>query len=109
MLPTNFNGTQGSHIIDTYDYTDESGTVLSQVVRSHPKAFSQRRPDGNGGWIPNLQGVRRVPYKLPELLESDQHQPVFVVEGEKDTDTLVALGLVATTNPMGAKKWRDEL
>jgi len=108
MLPTDFNGNQGSHIVDTYDYTDEYGTLLSQVVRSYPKAFSQRRPDGKGGWIPNLQGVRRVPYKLPELLASDQNQPVFVVEGEKDTDTLVALGLVATTNLMGAKKWRDE-
>src|SRR5262249_33723111 len=32
----------------------------------------------------------------------------FICEGEKDADSLVALGLVATTNPMGAKKWLSE-
>jgi putative DNA primase/helicase len=30
------------------------------------------------------------------------------VEGEKDADALGGLGLVATTNPHGAGKWRDE-
>jgi hypothetical protein len=29
------------------------------------------------------------------------------VEGEKDVDHLMGLGLVATTSPMGAGKWRD--
>jgi hypothetical protein len=33
---------------------------------------------------------------------------VFVVEGEKDADRLTALGLVASTNPGGAGKWREE-
>jgi len=30
---------------------------------------------------------------------------IFLVEGEKDVDTLAAQGLVATTNPGGAAKW----
>ncbi len=30
---------------------------------------------------------------------------MYVVEGEKDADTLTALGVVATTNPHGAGKW----
>ena len=34
-------------IAATYDYTDESGKLLFQVVRYDPKAFKQRRPDGN--------------------------------------------------------------
>ena len=33
---------------------------------------------------------------------------VFIVEGEKDADNLNAIGIPATTNPMGAGKWRDE-
>ncbi|WP_298018257.1 VapE domain-containing protein [uncultured Parasphingopyxis sp.] len=33
---------------------------------------------------------------------------VFIVEGEKDADTLIALGLNATTNPNGALNWKDE-
>src|ERR1700685_1904044 len=33
---------------------------------------------------------------------------VVIVEGEKDVLTLVGLGFVATCNPMGAGKWREE-
>ena len=31
----------------------------------------------------------------------------MICEGEKDADTLAALGLTATTCPMGAEKWRE--
>jgi len=95
-------------ILTTYDYCDEHGTLLFQMVRYLPKEFRQRRPDGSG-WIWNLEGVRRVPYRLAELLESlDRDTIVFVVEGEKDVDTLYARGLTATCNPGGAGKWRAE-
>ncbi|MEE9201815.1 MAG: AAA family ATPase [Dehalococcoidia bacterium] len=46
-------------------------------------------------------------YRLPELLAASPGALVFVVEGEKDADRLASLGLVATTSPMGAGKWRD--
>jgi len=49
-----------------------------------------------------------VIYKLPELLAADTSDTVYVVEGEKDADQLAALGLVTTTNPQGAGKWREE-
>ena len=52
--------------------------------------------------------IRRVLYRLPELLAADPSAIVYVTEGEKDADALVALGLVATTSPMGAGKWRPE-
>ncbi len=93
----------------TYDYRDEHGDLLFQVVRlSDPKDFLQRRPDSKGGWIWNLKRVRRVIYRMPELLAADPSEPVFVVEGEKDVDNLARLGVVATTNPGGAGKWRKE-
>jgi hypothetical protein len=94
-------------VIATYDYKDESGELLYQVVRYEPKDFRQRRPNGNGGWIWNLEGVRRVLYRLPELLRADKNQWVFVVEGEKDVGKLSDEGLVATTCAMGAVKWED--
>jgi hypothetical protein len=72
------------------------------------KGFSQRRPDDAGGWIYKLNGVRRVPYRLLELLAADPSQLVFIVEGEKDADRLASLGFVAATNAGGAGKWRDE-
>ncbi|MCX5676258.1 MAG: DUF3987 domain-containing protein [Planctomycetota bacterium] len=93
-------------LVTTYPYRDENGTVLFEVCRYIPKDFRQRRPDGNGGWIWSLDGVPRVLYRLPELLAADKSAWVFVVEGEKDVDNVVALGLVATTNPGGAGKWK---
>lgn len=95
-------------IVARYPYRDESGELLFEAVRYSPKGFSQRRPDGAGGWIPNLRGVRRVLYKLPEILAADPELVVYVTEGEKDANALAGLGLVATCNPMGAGKWRDE-
>ncbi len=79
--------------------------MLFQVVRYEPKDFSQRRPDGRGGFIWNINGVRRVLYRLRTVLDSGSDVWIFVVEGEKDADRLVLLGLVATTNSGGAGKW----
>lgn len=93
----------------TYDYKDEKNNLLFQVVRQPGHKFRQRKPDGHGGWIWNLQGVRRVLYRLPELVGASPADAVaFVCEGEKDTDNLRRLGVVATTNPGGAGKWRDD-
>lgn len=95
--------------IKTYDYTDESGKLLFQVVRKIPKAFVQRRPDGADGWIWKMAGVRRVPYRLPALIAAiEQGKTIYVPEGEKDCDNLAALGFAATCNPGGAGKWRRE-
>ena len=44
-------------------------------------------------------------YRLREVIEAEE---VFIVEGEKDVETLRAWGFVATCNPGGAGKWRDE-
>ena len=72
------------------------------------RTFRQRRPDGRDGWIWDVEGVRHVLYRLPELLAADPSETVYVVEGEKDVETLRASELVATTNPGGALKWRSE-
>jgi AAA domain/Helix-turn-helix domain of resolvase len=95
--------------VETYDYVEEGGQLLFQVVRYEPKKFSQRRPDGKGGWLWKLDQTRRVLYRLPEIIAAIQkHRHIFLVEGEKDADNLANLGFVATTCPGGANKWRDE-
>src|SRR5215510_15958919 len=87
-----------------YDYVDEDGTFLFQVVRFEPKTFVQRRKD-RGRWVYQVQGVRKVPYRLPELMEAIANErTVYIVEGEKDVDNLAKLGIVATCNPGGAGK-----
>ena len=88
-----------------YDYRDERGDLLFQVVRMAGHEFRQRKPVG-GGWEWKLTGVRRVLYRLPDLLASKGL--VIICEGEKDVDNVHALGLTATTNPGGAGKWRAE-
>ena len=96
-------------IVGTYGYRAESGTLLFEVIRHEPKAFHQRKPDGDGGWIWGVNGVRKVPYRLPDLLEAIQvRRVVFVVEGEKDADRLHSCGLVATCNAGGAGNWTAE-
>jgi hypothetical protein len=93
----------------TFDYVDEAGRLLFQVVRFWPKRFLQRRPDGQGGWEWKTKDVRRVLYRLPEVLQAAREsRTVYVVEGEKHADRLAHDGLVATTNPGGAGKWKPE-
>ena len=102
------NSGQNARIIASYDYRDEQGQLLFQVQRRMDKAFICRQPDGKSGWLYKLGNARRVLYRLPELLAAGTAATVFLCEGEKDVDRLCELGLVATTNPHGAGKWRDE-
>jgi len=94
--------------VAAYSYVDEAGKCLYQAVRYEPgengrsKTFRQRRPDGKGGWTWNMDGARLVPYNLPAVKEAES---VWIVEGEKDADSLTLLGEVSTTNIGGAGKW----
>jgi putative DNA primase/helicase len=124
-------------IVKTYQYTDEADNLLYEVCRLEPKGFYQRRPHDDGGWIwalsegeyakqpngdwkpvkaetpstylkDNFEEVRRVLYRLPELLNANKECLIFLCEGEKDADNLAAIGLLSTTNSKGAAAWRDE-
>ncbi|MGE0692656.1 MAG: ATP-binding protein [Pirellulales bacterium] len=54
-----------------------------------------------------MKGVDLPLYRLPELLAATEGSTVYIVEGEKDVETLRRHGLVATCNAGGAGKWRD--
>lgn len=99
-----------------FDYRDESGALLFQVGRvgsGSSKRISQRRPTGSGAWVSNLDGTRRVLYRLGEVLAANS---VLIVEGEKAAeaaraalDEVKLLGQFAvTTAPGGAGKWKRE-
>lgn len=101
-------------VVAHYDYTDEHGALLFQKLRYCPKDFRQRRPEGTG-WSWKLGDVRRVLYRLPEVLRAvAAGETVYVCEGEKDADALASLGVTATTWTEGAwgvgqgAKWRRE-
>ena len=86
-------------IVAEYPYTDEYGSLLYQILRTDPKGFFQRYPDGRGGWI-NRKHSRQVLYRLPEVIRAPI---VLLCEGEKDANKLREYGFVATTNSGGAK------
>jgi len=98
-----------------YDYTDETGKVLFQVLRYRTetgKTFRQRQPDGDS-WLWGIDGVRRVLYRLPAVRDAiEGERIVFVVEGEKDVHALEALGVTATCCLGGAceqaRSWAEE-
>ena len=83
-----------------YQYLDRNGDLAFLVVRFTPKTFKQWRNERQR----TMDGVERVLYRLPSVLAATQ---VWVTEGEKDADTLVGMGFVATTNCGGAGKWLD--
>jgi len=92
-----------------YHYTDETGTPLyykERFYKGNTKSFRSCRADG----VPSLHGVRRVLYNLPKLKKAlESNRTVFVVEGEKDADSLNSRGFVATTSDGGAgKDWSKE-
>lgn len=93
-------------IVAIYDYTDETERLLFQVVRYKPKGFRTRQPRARGGWLWKIRGVPRALYHLADVVKADT---ILIVEGEKDVETAIQLGLpagwAATTSPFGVGRW----
>lgn len=104
-------------LIATYDYFDDDGQTLLYAVErweweeggKRKKSFSQKRPDGQGGWIYKLGDVKRTIYRAKQVIDAVlAGQTIYIVEGEKDVHTAESLGLVATCGVGGAGNWRAE-
>ncbi len=101
---------EGREFVCGYVYEDESRKSLYRVERYRVpppknKTFTLSRPDGNGGWTPGVEGIRRVPYRLPDFINQDT---VYIAEGEADVEELWNWSLPSTTNRTGAGKWKSE-
>ena len=110
--------TPGVHPFDQLEWekrsakiTSDSGDTVFEVVRfeatttdgKRKKRFVQRHRDADGKIVNGVDGIAKVPYRLPEFLEDvAQERAIFFVEGEKCADAARKLGVPATTNPMGA-------
>lgn len=131
-----------SNIEAIYNYKNENGDILFSKVRFKPKKFAQKRIiDGATVWgldggtyyetfaggnnwskkkrdnaaIKKFPSCEPVLYNLPQLINAiKQGNEVYIVEGEKDSDNVNKLGLVATCNFDGAsksnqnQKWKKE-
>jgi 5S rRNA maturation endonuclease (ribonuclease M5) len=110
------------HTVATYLYRDHRGENHTKITKraataTRPKQFPQEFWV-DGRWVSKKpEGWVKIPYRLPELLAGiAEGRTILVPEGEKDVETLVELGFVATTNiegatPLKAKtsKWTPEL
>ena len=90
-----------------YIYTDNANNPVLRVTRGFGKVFPQSHWDN--GWVSG-KAEKQYPYRLPYVIKGIKAgRTIYACEGEKDAETLSSLGEVATTNPGGAGKWRDEL
>jgi AAA domain/IclR helix-turn-helix domain len=98
-------------LIATYPYTDERAALLFEVQRfldhaTGTRHFRQRHQDVSGQWVNSIKGVRRVPYRVLDLIAArDAGKTILIVEGEKDVDNCYDVLGPATCNPMGAGSW----
>jgi 5S rRNA maturation endonuclease (ribonuclease M5) len=102
-------------LVKAYPYCDEEGVLLFEKLRyvteDGKKTFRQRRPDPSNPtkYLYDLDGVRKVLYNLPAVVKAvKEGEPVWIVEGEKDADTLIKMGITATTTTLGAGSWEAE-
>ena len=110
-------------LVCTYRYTDSRGALKFEVARlmqpNGEKTFRQHRPvnpDGSGKCaFPIRLDVPaelrdRLIYRQPETEAAiEAGETIYIVEGEKDADTMWGLGMAATTNAGGGTKdkWKE--
>lgn len=110
-------------LVCTYRYTDSRGALKFEVARlmqpNGEKTFRQHRPvnpDGSGKCaFPIRLDVPaelrdRLIYRQPETEAAIRAgETIYIVEGEKDADTMWGLGMAATTNAGGGTKdkWKE--
>lgn len=94
--------------IEKYPYTDANGNDLCYNCRFElsdgGKTFRQCSANGLSWKVTNIK--TKMPYNLPKVIETET---VFIVEGEKDVNSLEKLNLVGTCNVGGAGNWTEDL
>ncbi len=125
-LPSNYMYVEGSDKPDKHQKRSTEQTALSKREHIYHNAdgsiFGKKiictQPSGekrpiywnkyeSGKYIKGLKGAKAPLYNAHILSKSKC--PVFFAEGEKDADTLSAMGITATTTPNGGgqREWLD--
>lgn len=109
--------TPGGTASNIYPYHDANGTLRYEVLRVYEngkKRFFQRQPDDltKSGYRWNLDGVERLLYRLPQVIEAVRGGgTIHVAEGEKCVHALLNAipdGDEATCNSGGAGRFLPE-
>lgn len=90
--------TRNRKVAAIYQYLDKNGELVAEKVRYTNKTFFWRskKPDGSYDY----HKPENVPLYNGMVLE--KAEAIFLVEGEKDVDTLTKHGLPAVSLPNGA-------
>lgn len=109
LYPENMQCSAASHqqsekrkAVAVYQYLDKDGKLVAEKVRYEPKAFVWRVPV-NGGSYDYHKPKFVPPYNAQVLAKSGA---VFLVEGEKDVDSLTKIGVPAVSLPDGSMNGR---
>lgn len=90
-----------------YDYYDDAGEYAYSKLRYAGKKILYGYVE-NGKCDYKGAGKERYLYNLKALRQAvEEQEPVYIVEGEKDVETMRKLGLVATTAG-GTSDWRKK-
>lgn len=95
----------------TYEYTNAGGTYAKEKRRYDGKRFVWYHRDSDGKSVTGAGDGPPLLYRLPDVLETAaKGGTVWIVEGEKDADTLAENGQTATSGEHGAgpDKWLPE-
>lgn len=88
-----------------YIYKALDGSTVCKKVRRSDKSFYWLHPEGNG-WVKG-RGKKAAP--LYNQFDTNGCERLYIVEGEKDVETLRFYKIPAVSLPDGAKsKWQDE-
>ena len=69
-------------VVGRIEFQNSDGSFVLKGDKRR-KSFKQKRPnpDKPGKWLYNVDGVRVIPYRLPELIEAiGNGHPIIVVE-----------------------------
>ena len=104
-----------AELVARWTYHNAAGQPVFDIARFEwmegdtlQKDYAQFRI--GGGKVKDMDADDRwILYRLPDVLvASENAERVLVVEGEKCADALAELGILATTLPGGAGKWRRQ-
>jgi KaiC/GvpD/RAD55 family RecA-like ATPase len=99
-------------VIREHSYLDAEGHPVFKKTKLRAGSKTDWRLDhydaAAGAWRPGKNGKDFIPYNLDRFKD---HDHVIVAEGEKDADTINALGLdiFATSAPTGCSSWPEEI
>jgi hypothetical protein len=96
----------GGRVLARYIYEDAGGRPYQRVTKwdNLKCRFSYDHWNGSA-WTKGKPPSGPLPYRLPQLIAAAPDEIVAVCEGEKDANTAVDLGFIATTNAGGAGKF----